>query len=47
MMNAKDQVWKTEALGKRYLEGIRGAIPFAEQQIELTLQRHFRANDHG
>jgi tRNA (cmo5U34)-methyltransferase len=36
-MNAKDQVWKTEALGKRYLEGIRGAIPFAEQQIELCL----------
>lgn len=36
-MNTKDQVWKTEALGKRYLEGIRGAIPLAQEQISLIL----------
>jgi tRNA (cmo5U34)-methyltransferase len=36
-MNESRQVWKTEALGKRYLEGVRGAIPLAEQQIELIL----------
>lgn len=37
-MNSQDQVWKCESLGKQYLEGVRGAIPFAEQQIELMLR---------
>jgi ubiquinone/menaquinone biosynthesis C-methylase UbiE len=32
-----DTVWKSETLGKQFLEGVRGAIPFAEQQIQLIL----------
>jgi len=37
MTTSNDQVWKTEALSKWYLEGIRGAIPLAEEQIDLIL----------
>jgi len=33
-----DQVWKSEDLSKRYLEGVRGAIPFADAQIDLMLR---------
>lgn len=30
--------WKTERLAKTYLEGVRGAIPFANEQIEFLLR---------
>lgn len=30
--------WKTERLAKTYLEGVRGAIPFAVEQIEMLLR---------
>jgi ubiquinone/menaquinone biosynthesis C-methylase UbiE len=33
----KDNVWKRGDLDKRYLEGIRSAIPLAEYQIEIIL----------
>ena len=36
-MNTTEQIWKSGALGKQYLEGVRGAIPLAAQQIELIL----------
>jgi tRNA (cmo5U34)-methyltransferase len=32
-----DQIWKSETVGRQYLEGVRGAIPFAAQQVELIL----------
>jgi ubiquinone/menaquinone biosynthesis C-methylase UbiE len=32
-----EQIWKSSALGKQYLEGVRGAMPLAETQIELML----------
>ena len=38
VMKNSDQIWKSAELGKRYLEGVRGAIPFAEQQIEIMLR---------
>lgn len=37
-MVTKDQVWKSEQLGKRYLEGVRGAVPLAAEQIEVMLR---------
>jgi tRNA (cmo5U34)-methyltransferase len=37
-MKSPDQVWKAEELGKRYLEGVRGAIPWAQEQIDLLLR---------
>jgi tRNA (cmo5U34)-methyltransferase len=37
MKYIKDNVWKREDLGKRYLTGIRGAIPLAEYQIKIML----------
>jgi tRNA (cmo5U34)-methyltransferase len=37
-MSSKDHIWKSEALGKQYLDGVRGAIPFAEEQIEMMLR---------
>ncbi len=36
-MESKDKLWKREDLGKRYLEGIRSAIPLAEYQIKVIL----------
>jgi tRNA (cmo5U34)-methyltransferase len=37
-MSATHEVWKTKELGQRYLEGVRGALPFAAEQIELILR---------
>jgi len=37
MKYTKDSVWKREDLNKRYLEGVRGAIPLAEYQIKVIL----------
>jgi tRNA (cmo5U34)-methyltransferase len=36
-VNTTDHIWKSVTLGKHYLEGVRGAIPLAAQQIELIL----------
>jgi tRNA (cmo5U34)-methyltransferase len=38
-----DQVWKSEALSKRYLEGVRGAIPLAREQLDLIVRITARA----
>jgi ubiquinone/menaquinone biosynthesis C-methylase UbiE len=34
----RDEVWKNEWLVKRFLEGIRGGIPYASDQIEVMLR---------
>lgn len=38
--------WKTEKLASTYIEGVRGAIPLAQEQIEILLRiiGHFRPN---
>ena len=38
--------WRTEKLAKTYLEGVRGAIPFANEQIDLLIRiiRYFQPN---
>jgi len=33
-----DEVWKTSALAALYLEGVRGAIPLAPQQVDVMLR---------
>ena len=37
-MSAPADAWKGEALVRTYLEGIRGAIPLAREQIDLMLR---------
>jgi SAM-dependent methyltransferase len=37
-MQTTDQVWRDPSLARLYLEGVRGAIPFAAEQIELMLR---------
>ena len=37
-MTRTDEVWKTEELSKTFLEGVRGAIPLATEQIEVMLR---------
>jgi SAM-dependent methyltransferase len=44
-MNTTYEVWKTEALANSYLSGVRGAIPLAEQQIDVIL-RLIRNSQH-
>ncbi len=36
-MSGNDHVWKSGTVAKLYLEGVRRAIPLAEQQIDLLL----------
>jgi len=36
-MSRKDKAWKREDLSRRYLEGVRSAIPLADYQIEIML----------
>ena len=38
MTTQAEHVWKSAALNKQYLEGVRGAIPFAQEQIDLLLR---------
>ena len=38
MTQRRDEVWKNEWLVKRFLEGIRGGIPYASDQIETMLR---------
>ncbi len=37
-MNRGDQVWRTEPVVRRYLEGVRGGIPLAAEQFEIILR---------
>src|SRR4051794_12087330 len=37
-LQRRDEVWKNEWLVKRFLEGIRGGIPYASDQIEVMLR---------
>jgi len=37
-MNTTDQVWCTEDVVQRYLEGVRGGIPLAAEQIRILLR---------
>lgn len=37
-MKITDEVWKTEELAKTFLEGVRGAIPLAAEQIDVMLR---------
>jgi SAM-dependent methyltransferase len=43
-MNRPDEIWKTEALVRTFLEGVRSAIPLAAEQIGIMLHviRHSR-----
>ena len=38
MTHPTDAVWKSSSLAKTFLEGIRGAIPFAQAQIDVMLR---------
>jgi cyclopropane fatty-acyl-phospholipid synthase-like methyltransferase len=37
-MTRTDEVWKTAQLAQTFLEGVRGAIPLANQQLEMILR---------
>jgi len=37
-MEAGDSVWKSGRLARRFLSAVRGAIPFAQTQIEIMLR---------
>ena len=42
-MSAPADAWKSDALVRTYLEGVRGAIPLAREQIDLMLRLIERA----
>src|SRR5512139_386621 len=37
-MTRQDDVWKSASLVRTYLEGVRGAIPLAAEQIDVVLR---------
>jgi len=37
-MQRKDEVWKTASLAQTFLKGVRGGIPFANEQIDIMLR---------
>src|SRR3989304_1905598 len=37
-MTRSDEVWKSEALAQTFLQGVRGGIPLATEQIEVMLR---------
>jgi tRNA (cmo5U34)-methyltransferase len=37
-MIRQDTIWKSDSLVKTFLEGVRGGIPFAAEQIEIMLR---------
>ena len=37
-MSANDSVWKDDKLARRFLEGVRGAIPLAREQLLVMLR---------
>jgi SAM-dependent methyltransferase len=44
MANFDDRVWQDRQVARRYLDGVRGAIPLAAEQVDLML-RLIRARD--
>jgi hypothetical protein len=36
-MNRRSDIWRSEDLSKRYLDGVRAAVPLADYQIETIL----------
>ncbi len=38
MVERTDKVWKSSSLAATYLEGVRGAIPLAQEQIDVMLR---------
>ncbi|KAA3660081.1 MAG: class I SAM-dependent methyltransferase [Chloroflexi bacterium] len=38
ILNVQDTIWQTSELTKAYLKGVRGAIPLANEQIDLMLR---------
>ena len=38
MQPRSDEVWKNDWLVKRFLEGVRGGVPYAIDQIEIMLR---------
>ena len=36
-MCTKDKAWQTQALTDKYLDGVRGAIPLASEQLDIML----------
>lgn len=38
MARMDDRVWQDSGVAQRYLEGVRGAIPLAQEQVELMLR---------
>lgn len=37
-MTRKDKIWQTESLVQTFLQGVRGGIPFAAEQIDIMLR---------
>ena len=37
-MNRKDTVWQSAVVAQNFLEGVRGAIPLAAEQIDVMLR---------
>jgi ubiquinone/menaquinone biosynthesis C-methylase UbiE len=48
-MNQNYQVWKTQQLSRNFLEGVRGAIPLASEQIDVLLRiiKNFAGDVHN
>ena len=46
MESDRSKVWKSASLAKKYLEGVREAIPLADEQLTVTL-RLIEARGHG
>lgn len=38
MRMAKDEIWKSEAIARHYLSGVRAAIPLAAEQLDVLLR---------
>src|SRR5262245_60873040 len=38
MTTRRDTIWKSSALAKSYLTGVRGAVPLAKAQLEVMLR---------
>ena len=46
MESDRSTVWKSASLAKKYLEGVREAIPLADEQLNVML-RLIEARGHG
>jgi tRNA (cmo5U34)-methyltransferase len=45
-MTRSDTSWQKEEVSKSYLEGVRGAIPLAEEQLDIVLKMIETVNPH-